>query len=536
MAEQSYYLKPNVQVEPLFAQWYVWSHLIPPATAARNVAERHMKIMDSYVNAPAVHASAAKNPKMFGGPFIDYEGTKVDEIEELRRYTKEKLGSLLDLSRGIAELEDLLRTKATGSSLEPLYACVPQSLRGYVELGYDLNNHPSFRLIEPLLYRSPYYHEREQSLMLSLITPDKRPEDLTRPFILSTPRLEDDSSVHLRVPYRDPMIDELFSMKTQPRDWSCIRGMFNGQAPSEELLHSLFTDRQPKPYQRYSGNGVRWRYFGHACILVESNNVTFLLDPALSYAYESEVRRYTYEDVPDCIDYALITHTHQDHLHFETLLQLRHKIRNIIVPRNGGGALHDPSIKSLLQAIGFRNVMELADMETVDLEHGRITGLPFLGEHSDLSVHAKLMYLIDIGNHKLMFAADSCNMEPRLYEHTHKDVGDVDALFLGMECDGAPLNWLYGPLITKNVPRAMAESRRLSGSNCMQGMDLVNRFGCKSVYVYAMGQEPWLSHLVTIKYTPESRPITESNKLVEECRARGIHAERLFGEREILLP
>ena len=38
MAEQSYYLKPNVQVEPLFAQWYVSSHLIPPATAARNVA------------------------------------------------------------------------------------------------------------------------------------------------------------------------------------------------------------------------------------------------------------------------------------------------------------------------------------------------------------------------------------------------------------------------------------------------------------------------------------------------------------------
>ena len=41
--------------------------------------------------------------------------------------------------------------------------------------------------------------------------------------------------------------------------------------------------------------------------------------------------------------------------------------------------------------------------------------------------------------HKLLFAADSCNIEPRLYEHIHRDVGDVDVLFLGMECDGAPL-------------------------------------------------------------------------------------------------
>ena len=41
------YLKSNVQLEPLVDQWYGWSHLIPPATAARNLTERHFKIMDS---------------------------------------------------------------------------------------------------------------------------------------------------------------------------------------------------------------------------------------------------------------------------------------------------------------------------------------------------------------------------------------------------------------------------------------------------------------------------------------------------------
>ena len=113
------FLRPNVQVEPLFAHWYVWSHLIPPATAARNVTERHMRIMDSYINAPLVHANAVKNPKMLGGPFIDYGGKRVDEIADLRRYTKEKLQPLFELSSAITELDALLRTKATGFSLQP---------------------------------------------------------------------------------------------------------------------------------------------------------------------------------------------------------------------------------------------------------------------------------------------------------------------------------------------------------------------------------------------------------------------------------
>ena len=39
----------------------------------------------------------------------------------------------------------------------------------------------------------------------------------------------------------------------------------------------------------------------------------------------------------------------------------------------------------------------------------------------------------------------------------------------------------------------------------------------------------------SIKYTAESRPIVESDALIAQCRARGISAERLFGEKEILL-
>jgi L-ascorbate metabolism protein UlaG (beta-lactamase superfamily) len=523
------YLRHNVQVEPLIDHWYAWPHLIPPATAARNITERHMRIMDSYINAPQVHASAAKNPKMLGGPFIDLGGKRVDEIRALRDRIKRDRAPLFGLSAALQSLDAMLREKAKGYSLHPLYPLVPEALRGYVELAYDLNHQPSFRVVEPLLYRSHYYDRFQQSLMLSTVAKDDRP------FVLSTPRLETEDSLHLHVPFSDSAVDELFRLKAAPKPWPDIKNMLNIAPHQEHFARSLFTDDMPPRYQAYTGPGVRWRYFGHACILIESQGTSMLLDPVLSYTYESSISRYTYADLPDSIDYVLITHDHQDHVLFETLLQIRHKVKNIIVPRNGGGQLQDTSLKLLLENCGFENVIEFSEMQTIRVGDVSITGLPFFGEHADLDIKTKMAWLVDIHSHKLLFAADSCNIEPRLYEHIHRDIGDVDVLFLGMECDGAPLSWLYGPLLTQNIERAMDESRRLSGSNCDQGMHIIDCFHCKEAYVYAMGQEPWLNYIMSIKYTDSSRPIVESSRLLKACAEKGIPAERLFGEREILI-
>jgi hypothetical protein len=49
-----------------------------------------------------------------------------------------------------------------------------------------------------------------------------------------------------------------------------------------------------------------------------------------------------------------------------------------------------------------------------------------------------------------------------------------------------------------------------------------------------MGQEPWVEFISSIKYTDESNPIIQSDKLVKECIIRGIVAERLYGEKEIM--
>ena len=273
---------------------------------------------------------------------------------------------------------------------------------------------------------------------------------------------------------------------------------------------------------------------GHACILIETKDISVLVDPLISYyGYESSVEHFSDIDLPDMIDYVLITHNHQDHILLETLLPLRHKIKNLVIPRTSSGQLQDPSLRLMLNSIGFDNIIEIGEMEKVIKGDVSITGLPFTGEHCDLNIVSKLCYAVGVGEFKFLFVADSRVLEYKIYEHVQRMIGDVDVLFLGMECDGAPFTWLYGPLLTQDMSREDDQSRRLSGCDFERGMHLVNIFQPKEVYVYAMGQEPWTEFISSLKYTDESNPIVQSDRLVNECASRGLIAERLFGEKEL---
>jgi len=529
MNEEQLYLKPNVVIEPLVDKWYAWSHLISPATAAMNIVGRHLAIIESYLMAPAIHANAVLNPKMKGGPFMDFGGGRIDEVTELEKQSLEKQKKVIEFAKAIKALDKLLDSEATGYGLEDLYTKVPEILRGYVELYYDRNNNPGFRFFESLLYQSEFYNKSSQSLAMWITNNDERP------FCLSTPRLTETDVLSLDVPFDHACIDALAKMKRTSNSYIAIKEICGITAAQEPLFKTFFTETPPPLYEKYTGDKIRMRYFGHACILVETKDISILVDPLISYyGYSSDVQHFSDVDLPDTIDYVLITHNHQDHILFETLLPLRHKIKNLIVPRTSSGKLEDPDLKLMFNSIGFNNVMDISEMQTIHFNDAIITGLPFIGEHSDMNILTKACYLVKIGDFKLLFLADSRIVEPRLYELVHKFIGDVDVLFIGMECDGAPLTWLYGPLLTKKLPRDMDGSRRLAGSDCDKGMALIDIFNPKEAYVYAMGQEPWVEFISSIKYTDESNPIVQSDKLVKLCTDRGIIAERLYGEKELL--
>lgn len=162
--------------------------------------------------------------------------------------------------------------------------------------------------------------------------------------------------------------------------------------------------------------------------------------------------------------------------------------------------------------------------------------MPFLGEHSDLDIRTKAGFLVKLLGKTVMLLADTNNIEPRLYDHIHREVGDIDILFIGMECLGAPMSWLYGPLFLKPPLRKNDMERRLDGSDGDKGYRNRERFNPSQVYIYAMGQEPWLGHVSHIGDTEESKAIIESNKLMARCKERGAYAERLYLTKDIEFP
>jgi L-ascorbate metabolism protein UlaG (beta-lactamase superfamily) len=529
MNEQKLYLKPNVVIEPLIDRWHAWSHLISPGTAAMNIVHRHIKIMQSYIEAPEVHAEAILNPNLRGGPFMDFKEDRIEEVKNLMTETIKTKSLSIQLSQAITDLDLMLKKEAKGYSLESLYEKVPDMLKGYVELVYDLNNSPSFRFFEYLLYGSDFYNKNSQSISLWLTENDDRP------FCLSTPRLDDPAVLYINIPFDHTGIDLLSKMKRMPDFIDSIADVLGIQNSQRKIFDTFFTQKSHPPYQKYNGDLVRMRYFGHACILIETKNISILIDPLISYyGYDSGINHFSDINIPDTIDYVLITHNHQDHIMFETLLPLRHKIKNIIVPGTNSGTLQDPNLKLMFNAIGFTNVMEIYEMEEIVFGNCTITGIPFTGEHCDLNIKTKSCFHVRVDNFKFFFVADSRIIEHRLYEHIHRKLGDVDIVFMGMECDGAPLTWLYGPLLTTKVTREEDQSRRLSGSDYKKGIKLVDIFNPSEVYVYAMGQEPWVTFISSIKYTKESNPIIQSDILVQECRKRGLISERLYGEKELL--
>jgi hypothetical protein len=124
------------------------------------------------------------------------------------------------------------------------------------------------------------------------------------------------------------------------------------------------------------------------------------------------------------------------------------------------------------------------------------------------------------------------NLDASLYDHIFNYIGPIDMLFLGMECDGAPLTWLYGPLLSTPLKRTHDRNRTLSGSNFEKAWKIAEKSNCKAAYVYAMGQEPWLSYVMALKYLPDSPQIVESDKFIQACKDNGIESERLFGKKE----
>ncbi|MBQ0159553.1 MAG: MBL fold metallo-hydrolase [Bacteroidales bacterium] len=99
-------------------------------------------------------------------------------------------------------------------------------------------------------------------------------------------------------------------------------------------LHTLLPDNQ-------------FVWFGHSSYLLQLGGVRYLVDPVFYAASPvgfinkpfPEADIYKPQDMPDTIDYLVITHDHYDHLDYRTVKELRHKVGKVICPLGVGAHL-----------------------------------------------------------------------------------------------------------------------------------------------------------------------------------------------------
>lgn len=527
MTEQVYYLKEEVYLEPLIQNWFAWPYMIPPVSCAMIFSERITKLMKSFVKNHKLHIAASSNKKLAGGDFVNCRPEQVADVQALLDTIEHDYQDYFTIRQGLTELNQYLEENAKGFALELDYPKIPTILRGYVELVYNENHNGFVRFIEGLLYHSPLYKPQAQSISLGLLS--KVGE---RPFVLSTPRLADENHLHIDVRFAEPLLDQLVELRQTPQTKAQINRWLEGKKLSGGLtFDDLLTTASPATGYCGIEQDLRIRFVGHAGLCIEADGLTVLVDPVLpSRTTEQADDFYSFSDLPDKIDYICVTHTHMDHVCLETLLQLRYKTEVILVPKNNGGTITDPSLKLMLKTLGF-NVIEMEDMEVIAVPQGIIRAIPFLGEHADLNIRSKTAWMFELKGKKLFVAADSSNLDECMYQNIQRVVGDVDMLFIGMECVGAPMSWLYGSLFTKPIPRDINQSRRFNGADYNTAKRLVEIFKPSHVYVYALGLEPYFGYFMGLSYGDDSQQIIESDKLLDFCQQQNIVCERLAGSR-----
>ena len=118
-----------------------------------------------------------------------------------------------------------------------------------MELVYDLRNRASFRILEALLYKSPFYDRSLQTILLSETSADDRP------FVLSTPRLPSPDSTELNISFDHECVDRLFQLKTRPETWNSICDFLSSTTEKPDAFSRFVSPEPPRNYARYGRPG-----------------------------------------------------------------------------------------------------------------------------------------------------------------------------------------------------------------------------------------------------------------------------------------
>lgn len=198
-------------------------------------------------------------------------------------------------------------------------------------------------------------------------------------------------------------------------------------------------------------------WFGHSSYLININGKNILVDPVFSgYAapFSFGVKAYLHEAVYDAnnmpdIDILVQTHDHYDHLDYQTIVQLKGRVRQFVMPLGVGAHFEHWGISA-------DKIHELDWHESITLfDDFTFTALPSRHFSGRLSRNQSLWasYALQAQGHKLYLGGDSG------YDFHFKEIGQNYGPFdlAILECGQYDVNWSQIHMMPEETVQAAAD-------------------------------------------------------------------------------
>lgn len=246
-------------------------------------------------------------------------------------------------------------------------------------------------------------------------------------------------------------------------------------------------------------------FVGHATVLLSGPSTRVLVDPFLLPGENAFPLGYqplaAAQLAPDAI---LVTHSHPDHFHVDSLLRLG-RDTTIFVPHVTRESALAVDMDHRLGELGFTDVRPLQWGAEATIGDFRVTALPFYGEQptTDDVLNPEVRnvgntYLVEGAGRRYVFLADAGRDRlgdvRRLATEAFERTGPVDILFGGYR------SWSLYPLqyVSSSVPQyllftppSLWATRQQIMNDQHALLDTAERWHARHVVPYANGGAPW---------------------------------------------
>lgn len=299
-----------------------------------------------------------------------------------------------------------------------------------------------------------------------------------------------------------PLVNVLFSTLARGATKRELEQLAGSNDTLGEIVGALIEAGWLEPWSEPAAH-LDARFIGHNTTLVRSaSGASVLVDPYFRPASEVDLPTYQPMQPRDLgrVDAVLITHSHGDHFHLGSLLQLPPETR-FFVPPVERESLFSTDCALRLRQLGFRHVEALPWWSTREVGDVTVQALPFYGEQPTdrPGVHTGLRnvgstWKVSTPSHRFAFFADAGHDAVGDMKDVCRKAGPVDTLFCGVR--GFKLDPLFFGATTLSaflvdVPAKLLTTPQQLMADGPQALDYAKRLGAKTLVPCADGGAPW---------------------------------------------